>query len=243
MRCIAVVCTAACLLHPAALEAQRVGASVLTVNVADAQNGVAIRGAIVQVQPDGVVRRTDSLGAARFGELSEGMVDVRVRFLGFAPHQQALRVRAADTSVMVVLLRALPQQLPPTVVSENAPPLWLQDFEGRRRGGIGRYLTEAQIAAGHGDIGAVLGSSLPGLFVRHGIGSSWNVTNTRPCRRNNLPGAPDIYIDGAYRADASIAEMDVLLLVAVEWYDGTNSPVQFRRLGSTCGVLLLWTKH
>ena len=68
-------------------------------------------------------------------------------------------------------------------------------------------------------------------------------------RRRNLPsraGAAtvDVYLDGVLSTNNDLEKQNVNQFAAVEYYaGGATIPVQYNRTGSSCGVLLLWSRE
>jgi hypothetical protein len=53
----------------------------------------------------------------------------------------------------------------------------------------------------------------------------------------------DLYIDGQIVGDNDLEKLRADQFAGVEWYSGAASiPVQYNKTGSTCGVLLFWSR-
>ena len=54
----------------------------------------------------------------------------------------------------------------------------------------------------------------------------------------------DVYIDGAASTDNDLEKMRINEYAGVEYYPGGSTiPMQYNRTGSSCGVLLFWTRE
>ena len=51
-----------------------------------------------------------------------------------------------------------------------------------------------------------------------------------------------VFIDGMYIASPDISRLRAAGFTAVEYYTPSNTPPEFRRAGSQCGVVLLWSR-
>ena len=54
----------------------------------------------------------------------------------------------------------------------------------------------------------------------------------------------DVYVDGVVYTDNDLQKLRVDQFAAVEFYAGpAQTPVQYNKTGSNCGVMLLWTRE
>jgi hypothetical protein len=165
MRHLALV-TAAVLLAPAALAAQT-GRSTLSVGVADAKTGAPIRGAEVVLPELKLLARTDSMGQVHVPGIPFGEHRVRVRLFGYEPSETRLKF-ASDTTGAVFRLEEAVATLGAVSVTASAVPSQLKDYETRRKQGIGRFLTEADLAsAADRDFMLVATMKFPGLTIQN----------------------------------------------------------------------------
>ena len=51
-----------------------------------------------------------------------------------------------------------------------------------------------------------------------------------------------VFMDGMYIKDPDVSMMRATGFDAVEWYTASNIPPEFKRAGTQCGVLLLWSR-
>jgi len=278
-----VVGVSASLLVASSLAAQS-GRSTLSVGVADAQTGAPLPGAEVVLPERKLVARTDSLGQARISGVPFGEQRVRVRLLGYSPGDVRLKF-AGDTTGAVFRLERAVQPLSEINVTASDVPRALKDFEQRRKQGIGRFLTEAQLTPdGDKDFMIVASMRFPGLTLRSDADGQTHLAGTRSgCggasdptasttrgvdRIGGKPGLKpelgtktefdDKTITGSceserpcllqvYLDDINLGETDAGLvrtwdLSGAEYYSGNTVPARYRRSGSACGVVLLWSK-
>ena len=120
------------------------GRSTFAVTVTDAQSGSPLVGAEVVLPLLKLVHLTDAQGQARVSGVAGGEHRVRVRMLGYVATDTTLSVGGDSMSVQFKLERSS-TTLPNVTVTASEVPAPLKDFEARRKQGLGRYLTEADL--------------------------------------------------------------------------------------------------
>ena len=167
---------------------------------------------------------------------------VTVQGIGRAPAGRAVDLRAGDTTWLDVALGPLPVSLSPIRVV-GQPSRMLQDFEERRRAGLGYTLGEAEIQ-GAGTLRGVVGT-LPTVRIGRGSGlKDFVVLLPRPGADARGYCVATLYVDGflsdydqlqGYRPDD---------IVGIEMYPRPSlAPIQFQSISTGCGVLIIWTKY
>jgi Carboxypeptidase regulatory-like domain len=246
-------------------------ATTLIVSVGDAGTGAFISGAEVGLPSARRTARTTWEGEARFSALSTGKYHIQVRALGYAPGDLDVEVIGDSMGVHFQLERAASALDTVRVTDRKISPR-MEEFESRRKMGIGRFLTDSALRDDRSQsMQWVLASRFPGIQVReHGIEamqpSGFGGDNSCPVL---------IYIDGFKVSDVSreyikpesprlagggkgtlvpqpeqprriIFPLDNLRpdsLAGVEVYSRTTAPVQYKPLGTYCKVVLLWTRR
>lgn len=135
------------------------------IRVDEMKTRAPIEGAEVVVDAQRLVR-TDSSGIARLNDLPLGQHSLRVRKLGYAAASINFMVgQGADTLDVMLVQQSLALdtvRVTATRVAEN-----LRDFETRRNQGLGRYITEDQLAKlGNTAFTTVITTHIPGLRVQ-----------------------------------------------------------------------------
>lgn len=166
---------------------------------------------------------------------------VTVRAIGRTPIGRAVDFHEGDTTRLDV-------QLPPTTVTlaplkvVAEPSRLLQGFVERRSRGFGYFRGEEELQ-GAGSLRAAL-SSLPAVRFQRGAAGLNSFVVVLPHASHGYC-VPALYIDGLYYYD-----YDPLLsyspddLVGVELYPrAVGAPIEFQRVSSGCGVLVIWTKY
>lgn len=214
--------------------------SVFIANVADASTNAPVTDAVVEVSDIGRTARTDWIGEAHVVDVARGRHRVTVRHIGYVPADVDI-VFTRDTVGYVFLLSPSPTMLDTmrTTAIVATVPLKLQEFEMRRRMGIGRFLTDSVLDAERArPIASIMARHFPGLFS-----SGFDQRIGR--LHGGLPCWPEVYIDGfRYSGDAlDLRFIDGMDVAGVEYYTETSAPVQYRHLGMACGVILIWLKY
>lgn len=160
--------------------------STFTVGVADAASGAPIAAAEVFLPELRRLVRTDSLGQARMAGVPLGTHRVRVRRLGFAPSDVVLKFEQDTTDAVFRLERSTVELREIDVTAEQVPHA-LRDFETRRKQGIGRFLTQADLSRdANRDFADVAAMRFPGLTLKTDEFGKPHIASTR----SNCGSAP-----------------------------------------------------
>lgn len=269
------------LASPAAAQG---GRSTVSISVSDAQSGSPLTGAEVVLPELKLIHLTDAAGQARISGVAGGDRRVRVRMLGYIAADTTLRF-GGDSTTVAFRLEKSGATLPAVAVTATEVPRGLKDFETRRKQGLGRFLTEADLTRdADRDFNVVATMRFPGLSLqtdtdgrphvasmRSNCGSEKQrvTTDNRGVERiggkaGMKDGLGSRGIDGEPQMQGSCSNMrpclvpifldDIELMEAdanivrtwdlsgAEFYTPSNVPARYRRSGSACGVLLLWSK-
>lgn len=228
--------------------------------VFDAQSGEPIEGAEVIDALNRVTALTTSTGTVSLVFLPDGGSMVQIKKVGYQPSTMVIEIAPADTIPITVVLNRLtqtaggPAQTLPTVVTRDTAPRHispgLQAFEERRRSGFGHFITEAELRKQDNRKMTNILRDLPGItmlcpktgprkfecFAVSGRGKKYAVQGGA-CEIN-------LYIDGVPVSDNDLEKLNTSEFAAVEFYSGgATIPVQYNLTGSSCGVILLWTRE
>ncbi|HKO16186.1 MAG TPA: carboxypeptidase-like regulatory domain-containing protein [Gemmatimonadaceae bacterium] len=257
----------AILVLPAVAIAQRTTGTTLIVDIADATNGTPLSDADVVLPELKRVGKADWLGEARISGIRPGIYRVRVRKFGYVPSEVSLVIRG-DSTGAIFFLTTSPVSLDTVHVESESVPRHLKEFESRRRMGLGRFLTTPQLQAeGTRDFATVAAGHFPGLEVvtidgerrlastrgvcgadvsralpHLGKGQTGSTTAGPSACFSGSPCLIRIYLDGIDLGDQDFDIVQTWDLAGVEYYSGSQMPVQFRTSGSACGVMLLWSR-
>ena len=222
--------------------------------VFNAHTGDPIEGAEVLDVFSKTKALTTATGTVTLSFLPEGGSMIRVTKIGFTPETSVVPITAADTAPVMIMLRPLAQALPTVVTKDTATPFispGLRAFAERARAGNGgRFITEAELRKNETKNMTYMIRRLPGIQIdcpRQGlrVGQCWAYAGRSRSKFAVMGGqcVIDLYVDGQIAGDNDLEKLRVDQFAGVEWYSGAASiPAQYNKTGSTCGVLLLWSR-
>jgi protocatechuate 3,4-dioxygenase beta subunit len=244
------------------------GAEFTGIVVSDSTH-VPIAGAEVALPDLGKSALTDTAGRFRLMGIPAGDQRVQVRRLGYGAADTKVSFRAGETvERRVVLGRAV--LLEPVTVSERELDRRMASFEENRRVGLGHFMTRAEIAKYDGMTITSALSQLGSAVRVLGNQSIWVTSNRAPrppcgpgdtaCFESHgwwaRPGAPIacyslVYLDKVLMngAHEPTEPFDLRTIApervqAMEFYAGpSETPLEYSRMASDCGVLVIWTRY
>jgi hypothetical protein len=227
--------------------------------VYDLQTGEPIEGADVTDITTRTSARTTKTGTVSLAFLGDEGSLVQITKVGYQPQSLLVRTTPSDTTPVTVLLAPAATKLPTVVTRDSASAIspGLRGFEERRRSSNGgQFITAAELRkADNRRLSDVLRRLNGARVICRRDRPVCSLNNTRQNTRYAILGGachPDIYVDGSVAVDGTdavpeshnIDAFNVNTLAGVEYYAGAASvPGQFNRTGSSCGVLLLWTRE
>jgi hypothetical protein len=220
--------------------------------VYSAQSGDPVEGAEVIDMLGKVTARTTPTGTVTLAYLPEGETLLRIRKVGFEVTTMLVSITPEDTVPVTVLLKPAVQTLPTVFTTDSSVSTrispGLREFEMRRARGNGVFVTEAELRKNDTKYMTSIARTISGVkVVCSRSGSSCVATSGRQNGRFALGGGGcpvDVYIDGIVSTENNLERLRVDQFAAVEFYaGGARTPVQYNKTGSSCGVLLLWTRE
>ena len=209
--------------------------------VIDQQSQLPLRGATVSLLGTRLQTATDSGGRFTHAGLGGGTYLLEVRAIGYGVTSWVLRLRDREVLDFIFEVTPLGFDLDPVIV--EARPAYaqrrMQEFEERRRGGRGVFITEDQIAAKNATTVADLLRAVPGvrLNCRSGICTAQMTRGARGV----CPA--DWVVDGMPATMSGTPHLPVVGIVAIEIYRSpSEAPAEFLKADSQCGVIAIWTK-
>jgi hypothetical protein len=236
--------------HAQGAPAAGADAQWLRVQVSDAASGGAVTDAEVWL---GRTRMsTDSAGRVLLPR-QHGRETLVVRRLGYTPLRRPVSEEESELKVVLV-----PEPVRISAVAANARPMPhsppLRRFYERLESGRGRYLTREQIEGRHPRRITDLFREIPGVRIENTPrGERLRMDGATPAmyRLNTRWEAGDCpvqyYLDGvSYLPDFAGVPNDVRPdeVEGIEVYRRLPEvPVEYRRPGAECGVVLIWLKE
>jgi hypothetical protein len=233
-------------------------ALLFALSVADAQDTATtgvVRGRVVGPDSssieDAVVdllglgrARTDSDGAFRFSGVPGGTLILEATKIGFRPSLKMIVVRPNEELRVPFALDRSALELDRVIVrSDSAVGLFVDPggFDFRRHGGLGTFITNAQIEARHAFETAQLFQAIAGVE----IDGKGNVGIARGVSSINIGcGAARVFVDGVpMQPGFSVNDVQIVNIRGIEIYRGpATTPMRFRSSGTVCGTVAIWTK-
>jgi hypothetical protein len=218
--------------------ARKVGRAVIIGTVTNA-GGVPVPGARVSVQGSESSAASGADGKFTLTGVLPGTQSLLVRRVGYAPVEMPLEVTARNTNTLTVRLGTYTPVLSSVDVKAKADPLESTGFEKRRKMGMGRYMDLDAIEKSHPTYTSDILRRMPGLYVT-GSGSSATIATTRGngCV-SFLVDNNNVSASAGQSIDEIVGEQDV---VAVEFYQPVEVPMELSSGTNGCALLVIWTK-
>ena len=227
--------------------------------VSDSRGGTPIDRVSVYVRPGGLGQQTDARGRFTVELLTPGPKEVRFSALGYATRTEMIEVELDRVTNVRVSLSPDPVELTPIQVSVERREFALQDagYYNRLEEGFGDFIDRAEIESrGPVEMSDVF-SRIPGveLFADPDNPIEKYVV-LRGGRQASLSAGPygrcfpRVVLDGLVinRGGDEPAALDRMLdpaaVAGVEVFPTSSGvPAQYGGVGSSCGVILIWTRR
>jgi hypothetical protein len=219
-----------------------VGDVRLSGTVIAAVGGRPLPGAHVGITA-GPQTRTNERGEWTLVDAPAGTRMLEVRAVGYYPDRRPVNVVAGTPPVRVALstLRAVLDTV--KIVAARVRGRDIRGFLDRSRSGLGRYITEEDIARRKPIIASDLFRTVPGVAVdRTPLG------DTMITMRGTFEDScvPAFYIDGHFMRNLSADDINSFVnpkeIAGIEVYTGAGVPPQFQQGLGGCGSIVIWTK-
>lgn len=236
------------------------------------QQHAAVAGVEVMLRelPASATKTNDS-GRFVISNVVEGAYHLVLRRVGYEPRSFVANIAADDTLIVEniqIVSNGQATQLPTVEVRDRAAESRdLAAFEQRRKTGVGKFITPAEMAKVSGSpLSNVLGSRAPelarvrfppcagtGLAIGGSAASSIQVDTPKFSPRCNLPAfcyasvwidGVRIYSPGTGAIPPNIDQFQTNEIEAIEIYPrGGQTPTEYNLTGSGCGTILIWRKR
>ncbi|HEU4879032.1 MAG TPA: carboxypeptidase regulatory-like domain-containing protein, partial [Gemmatimonadaceae bacterium] len=202
--------------------------------LANAQIGIA----------DGPKTRTNARGEWSISDAPTGTHMLEIRALGYYPERRRVDVvtDAAPLRTALSTLRAVLDTV--RIRATRLSGANFAGFEERRRSGIGKYLSAAEIERRHPVVVSDLFRNMAGVRVELDANGVDYLILVRGTAAEWCPAA--IYLDGMALRGVTASDLDVWVrtheVKAIEVYTGLGAPMAVQEGMSDCGSILIWTK-
>lgn len=212
--------------------------------VVSALTGEPLGGASVSLQRSRRGAVTDSAGRFSVPETIAGEDTLEVRYIGYEPGSTPIYLEPDVTTRVVLLLSPNVVRVADLEVEVERGEfrLGMREFERRKAKGIGHFITRDQIERQKARQTSDVLRRVPGLRVGPShAGGRTQVT----LGRDAIACRPAIFVDGLHLAGASVDDVTVPDLGAIEVYTGGGQiPAQYASMApSACGAILIWTRR
>jgi Carboxypeptidase regulatory-like domain/TonB-dependent Receptor Plug Domain len=220
--------------------ALRTGHAVVEGRVTDPA-GKPVVGAELSVAGAAPTTTTNDSGTYTLRGLPSGTQALQIRKLTYAPMQLTVDLTARTPHrTDIRMLPAPPTLTPVQVEGKREKGLRNVGFTQRQKSGLGRYLTEDQIAEKLPTVMTDIFTTIPGLMVDYSTGQP-QLKGSRgaggSCLTYVIDGVPT-QMQGDFNDYMHPDEV-----AAVEVYQSSEAPAQFQSGGqSDCAVVVIWTK-
>ncbi|MCA0376884.1 MAG: carboxypeptidase-like regulatory domain-containing protein [Gemmatimonadetes bacterium] len=227
-----------------------------------------IEGAEIVLGENAARARSDSAGIFTLAAVAPGTYRLVVRAFGYHPFNTTVTLGAGQRFEADLLLTRAPQQLGTVDVSTDAitRARWRDDFNERRRLGIGHFIDEDVLSKAEGKSWAsnIVGR-VPGIRIIMYNGRQSFASTRGVISFGNSPGGDSfdkmqgapiacyvaIVIDDLVRYGSAVGEplLDITQIepgsiAAAEYYTPSTVPTRFNRGGNApCGTLVLWRRR
>ena len=187
--------------------------------------------------------RTDARGRFLLRAVPLGSRELHVLALGYAPIVVPVDVVDGDTTFARAVVERIALLSPVRIEQSHIGARLQQEFEARKKSGMGYVVDSAQIARSTSMMG--LFSEVPGVYVSGGRDAEATLFFKNP---SGLGGGgqclANIFIDGIKSDTAMLHLVRKDDLAAVEVYQrAAFVPARYLPSLTTCGSLLVWTKR
>jgi hypothetical protein len=240
---VVLAATVAATPRPALAQSPRPPAGGVIEGVVTDTNLVELAGASASVFGTTVEVTTGINGRFRIVGLPAGHYLLMVRQLGYGAAAMAVEVVAGDTLRTAILLTKLRSVLDTVKVTGQQLSPRMQEFEERRKLGLGHFITEAELDKERAPYLSSVLRKVLSVDVKSGSGASVAVNHrelSKTCPYRVMVDDVMLPTSPAVNLDDLPAPKDV---AGIEVYSGPATiPVQYRGMGMTCGLIIVWTR-
>lgn len=231
----------------------RTGTGHISGIVVASSDETPLEGALVSIH-DGPEARTNDLGEWTIVDAPVGSRMIEVRALGYAPARRRVDIVTGAPRVRVAL--ATMQSILDTV-KVVATRINNRDGDGfgrRRKQGIGRFITSADMAKWNPITTSAIFLRVPGVTLdydttgvdKHLLLRGGSTGKCEPALFINGLPMTSRTVDGGDAISITADDLDTWIrpadVIGIEVYTGDTAPIEFQQSLSGCGSVLIWTK-
>ena len=243
--------TSVALIAVLALAGTRVDAQQRTLRgIVTDSAGYPLPNVEVRILELGRLARTDVQGKFAMERISDRIVDITLRHLGYELKSVRVALINGEGDSLRVVMHAEPLHLNTVEVEakEDQHPFF-SEYEKRRQRGIGTFITQSDIEKLNTTYPSDAFRRLPGIRFVNGpqgqgvrfmsnVGMGGSIRSGGVCQ-------PLIWVDGQAVPNMEIDELRAQDIHGIEVYRGAaTTPPQFAKYGTAqCGTIVVWTRR
>jgi hypothetical protein len=218
------------------------GSYVFVASVFDAVTGEPVEAAFAAAMGTEQFGVSDRNGSFRVEGIPEGQHVIKVWRLGYQPTMFTVRFDSLITNVLDVpiVLQPIPVQMPEVVVEADRTRLVtgpMRQFYQRRGQGLGWFMTRQQIQERAATEFTDIIRLVPGADIQY-LGNLQSTIRLAPTC------GPVYFLDGVMTNERLVMSLEPEHLQGIEVYNRVATvPPEFNVMGSSCGVIVVWTYH
>lgn len=201
---------------------------------------------------------TGADGRFAFAGVTRGVASIRITRIGYRDYETSVQLQSAAALDLTILLQPVPLGVSEVVASGTANRGRLEGFSLRKRGGVGRFITRAEIDEKKPLHLVDLLRGMPGVkILPTSVGGAGRVAAFGRSYDKCGPAVAMVYVDGILysMSDFGLNDIPPDDVEAIEVYSGASRiPAEFNRPGGrirsgqiqtdpACGVIVIWTRN
>jgi hypothetical protein len=203
-------------------------------------------GSRVEVVGTGQIAMTNERGEFSITKLPSGSHVVLARHMGFGAETVPVDLTSREAQRVTIKLPKFVAMIDPVVVTaRSAAALDKVGFSQRQKAGSGFYLGPDQLKNINGMYLTDILRRVPGLRITSGPDGDV-VTSSRGVGSLTGGDCVQYYVDDMPWMSASPGDINSFVtaheVVAMEVYQGSNTPAQYSRAMQSCTTIVLWTR-
>jgi hypothetical protein len=233
--------------RPQAASSSRGNHTTFIADVFASADSTPLADAEVLIPAFGREARTDFSGEASISGVPGGSFRVVVRKVGFVSADLTIKFARDTVRVDFVLGSGIRSLDTVKTTGEQIRDEHLRGFEMRQAMGIGRFLTDSVLfTEPTRAVAEIIAAHVPGIAV---LDEGRTVVQRMCISPTGAPienGGLAVYVNGVRTSSRGAPDATDLRglsgrdVAGVEYYDATSAPAQYRELGQSCGVVLIW---
>jgi hypothetical protein len=200
-------------------------------------------GSRVELVGTDIVTMTNEKGEFTMRNLPSGSKLLAVRHLGFVPQDVPVDLSSREESRVTISLPKFVTVMDPVLVTaRRSAALEKVGFNARKKSGFGYYLGPDRLETMHPYQLTDILRTVPGIRVNYGPDGE-TVSSSRDLRGG---GCVQYYVDDMRFREMSPGDINHFVtggeVVAIEVYQGYDTPPQYTEAGGPCTTIVLWTR-